>query len=80
MKKRYHIWVDLDVEHGAAAKSVLEFDGVDYELTASPVNKNLERLRKLYEGEGFSTFGGEPSISLGPRPGGAACDKCGRPF
>lgn len=75
MKKRYRIWVDLDVEAGTTAKGIVELEGVEYQLSATPVNRSLEELRRLLE-EGDSTFGGEPSMSLGPR--GEVCPTCGR--
>ena len=79
MRKRYRIWVELDVVTGGPARGILPFDGVNYELTAIPLD-HVERLRKLWEErEGSATFGGEgteETISLGPRGGGCPC--CGR--
>ena len=73
MKKRYRVWVDLNVSNRSEARSILPFDGVNYELTAIPYDK------QFFE-SGDATFGGEenePAISLGPR-GGGVCPCCGR--
>lgn len=73
MKKRYRIWVDLDVTAGHAAHGVVVIEGVAYEMTAAPFPPPGSGER--YDSEEGADFG-EETISLGPR--GGACPVCGR--
>lgn len=76
MKKNQQVTFEIDAAAGETVKGTLKFDGVEYEVIATPASTR-ERLRKgsIREDSGLGRPH-DPTISLGPR--GGACPLCGR--